>query len=464
MIVKTLFHQNEKLEPGFVEVTLMPGIPQLHIVGLPDASIRECGLKLKSAIRSCGLEWPGGRQIIVSLRPMDGRKSGAGVDLPIALAYLAATEQLPDEVRALIEDHTVYGELALDGGIHAPVDLSRAMAIAGEKILTGSLQAELREGNWTEIKMLNQTPVEKRERTFDWESFWQRPSLPSLSLHETAARQLMLAVHMKLNVLLAGPQGTGKTTWARLLYAMTPKPDPADVRTREVYFGEDAFETRWRPLEEPHHTATPQAMIGGGNPVQPGLITRAHGGVLVMDEFLQFHPDVLEALREPVESGHVDIARRGSRERFPARFQLIGTTNLCPCGKLNPLGFGRSCKYSIGRCRSTTARLSGPLLDRFNFLSLSHEWTGPGARIGAAEIFERIERARAFALKRGPQEDRPPDWTGELELNHRRRHSLNLVARGLADLDGEQKVLSRHTQEAFQLVVTPMKKLREIFG
>jgi magnesium chelatase family protein len=395
---------------------------------------------------------------------MDLRKSGAGADLPIALAFLAATEQISPQMRELLETHVVYGELSLSGEIHAPADLSQALRVARMPMLTGRPASELREGEWSEIKMLNQPAAERRMKTFDWESFWEKPSLPSFTLHEKAARQLMLASHMRLNTLLAGPQGTGKTTWAKLLHALTTKPLPADLYAREAHFGEEAYTCRWRPFEQPHHSATPQAMIGGGNPVVPGIITRAHGGVLVMDEFLQFHPVVLEALREPVESGHVDIARRGSRERFPARFQLVATTNLCPCGKLNPLTVGRNCTLSLGRCRSTTARLSGPLLDRFDFLSLTHEWTGRGARMAVEEIAKRIEAAGEFARTRPAAVEEPPAWIGELELNHRRRRSMALVARGLADLDAEPKVLSRHTQEAFELVVTPMKKLREIFG
>lgn len=464
MIIKTLFQNHGKLEPGLVEVKLLPGIPHLHVVGLPDASIKEAGIKLKSAIRSCGLEWPAGMQIIVSLRPNDFRKSGAGVDLPIALGYLAATDQLPDGLRERVSNHVVYGELALNGDIFAPMDIQRALRVVDGPLLTGKLQGPLREGRWMQMTKLSDSSAHPCQRQFDWNKVWQRPNLSDLEVHERAAQDLVLASHMNLNVLLAGPQGTGKTTWAKLLHAMTPTPKISDIHTREALFGESTVHLPWRPLEQPHHTATPQAMIGGGNPVEPGLISRAHGGVLIMDEFLQYHAEVLESLREPVESGQVEIARRGSRETFPARFQLIGTTNLCPCGKLNPMGLGRSCSYSLIRCRSTLGRLSGPLLDRFDFLSLSHEWTGKGPRIHVNEIFKRVERARAFAAECGDREYPGPGWMKDLEMNHRRRRSMALVARGLADLDECREVQPRHTQRAFDLVVTPMLKLKEIFA
>jgi magnesium chelatase family protein len=403
-------------------------------------------------------------QIIVSLRPTDFRKSGAGVDLPVALGYLAATGQLPERLRELVGSHVVYGELTLNGEIFAPSDIQRALRVAGAPVLTGRLQGPIREGAWFEMAKLNDEVVNAREQKFDWSTVWQKPAAADFELSEPAANDLVLASHMNLNVLIAGPQGTGKTTWAKILHALTPTPEITHIYAREAHFGEMTAQLPWRPLEQPHHSASPQAMIGGGNPVEAGLITRAHGGVLIMDEFLQFHPEVLESLREPVESGHVDIARRGSRERFPAKFQLIGTTNLCPCGKLNPMGLGRSCSYSLIRCRSTLSRMSGPLLDRFDFLSLSHEWTRRGTRVSLSEVRRRIENARAFAAAH-PESGYPgPGWMADLEMNHRRRRSMALVARGLANMEESPEVLPRHTQRAFEIVVTPMLKLREIFG
>lgn len=463
MTVKTLFQQNGKLELGDVEVKLLPGIPQLHIVGLPDASIRECGIKLKSAMRSCGLEWPTGHQIVVSLRPMGARKGGAGVDLAIALAYMAVTDQLPPGLRELASNQIVYGEVALNGDVCAPADLASALRFAGDRpVLTGGLQREVREGRWWEIARLNQDTPVAREKVFDWENYWRRPELPSLQLHEKAARLLLLSVHMRLSVLVAGPQGSGKTTWARLLHAMMPPPETPQMHELAEMFGDEALDTRWRPLEQPHHTITPQAMIGGGLPIVPGVISRAHGGLLLMDEFLEFHPYVLESLREPVESGFVELARKGSRERFPAEFQLIGTTNLCPCGKLNPNG-RRSCTYNLIRCRSVCARLSGPILDRFDLLALSHEWTARES-VSPMDLLARLEELREFALKRGEMPENPPHWTGEVGLSHRRRKSIWKVARGLADLEASEKVTSKHVTDAFDLVVTPMLKLREVFA
>ncbi len=465
MTIKTLFQQNGKIEPGFVDVKLLPGIPQLHIVGLPDASIRECGIKLKSAMRSLGLEWPTGQQIVVSLRPMDFRKGGSGAELAIALAYLAVTGQLSEPMREALPGLIVYGEVTLGGEVFAPADLAQVMQAATSPVLTGTLQSPVREGRWLEIKTLHQLVPERKHQIFDWPAYWRRPAVPKLELHESAARHLMLALHMKLNVLLAGPQGSGKTTWARLLHSLSDPPDSLRLVESAQYFGDEIFESAWRPLEQPHHTITPQAMIGGGLPLEPGVITRAHGGVLIMDEFLHFHPQVLEALREPIESGFIDLARKGTREKFPADFQLIATTNLCPCGKLNPAAIKKEdCNYNLIRCKSTTMRLSGPLLDRFDLLSLTHEWLKRGEKVSLPEVVDRVAEARDFARSRTEEPEELPEWTEDFALSHRRRRSMARVARGLADLEGSEKIYGRHTQEAFALVVTPMHKLREIFA
>ncbi len=465
MIVKTLFQQNGKLEFGQVEVKLLPGIPQLHIVGLPDATIRESGIKLKSALRSSGLEWPRGQQIVVSLRPVDIRKGGAGVDLAIALAYLALTKQLSKAVMEGLQNHLVYGEVALNGDIFAPVDIVQAIrAVGDKKIITGALQCEVREGQWFEFARISQKQLQLREHKFDWDNFWRKPEAPSFTLHEKAAQALTLALHMRLNILVAGPQGSGKTTWGRLVHALTPRPRVEEMGELTELFGEDILDSRWRPFEQPHHTITPQAMIGGGFPLFPGVITRAHGGVLLMDEFLEFHPAVIEALREPVENGRIELARKGARERFPANFQLIGTTNLCRCGKLRP-DTGRKCPFNLVHCRSVTARLSGPILDRFDMLTLSHEWIEPGRRLTVAEIAEKLEAAAEFRATRKPSDHSfTLEWLNEFSISHRRRNAILKVARGLADLDGSDQILGPHRIDAFEMVVTPMNKLREVFG
>ncbi len=464
MIIKTIFNHGGTWEKGEIEIHLLAGIPNLHVVGLPDAQIKESGVKLKSALKSCGFTWPRGHQIIVNLRPNHFRKSSAGGELAIALGFLAKTNQLPENILAAAQRAYVYGEVALDGRVIAPHDLPSALrAAAGEEVLTGSVGDYVREGAWSELTRLRDESVARKQRFFDWEAFWQRPAPLDLTLHAEAAKILILVLHMKLHVLLAGPQGSGKSTWAKIMYSLTEAPDPDLYVEREEMIGRENL--RWRPLEQPHHSVTPLAMVGGGFPIAPGVISRAHGGILIMDEFLQFHVAVLENLREPLENGRVEIARKGSREILPARFQLVATTNLCPCGKAAP-GMERRCPYVFrNKCSQVVHRLSGPLLDRFDVMGYSHNWTDRSVdRVHVNEIRETLQRLTRFAKIRGEVELKVPGWVDEMSLNHRRRAALLRVARGIADLHESKRVESKHFTEAVGLVVSPIKELDEIFG
>ncbi|MGE0528336.1 MAG: ATP-binding protein [Bdellovibrionales bacterium] len=465
MIVKTLFRQEHRLEVGEVVVKLLPGLPNFHLVGLPDAAIRECGLKLKSALRSCGLAWPRGHQIVVSLRPSHFRKRSAGVDLAIALAYLGATNQLSAALREMIRTHVVYGELGLDGQVYAPRDISQALRSATAPVLTGQIGSNLvREGEWRELSSLRAKELKIRATRFSWERHWQPPEVADIQIHREAAEALWLASHLQLGVLVAGPQGSGKTTWAHALYALSAVPDPKELLELADLVGEEALQLRWRPFEKPHHTTTPQAMVGGGLPVQPGVISRAHGGVLLMDEFLEFPAMVLEALREPIENGAIEVARRGTRVRLPARFQLIATTNLCPCGRLRPERTFHDCPKRITQCRTVVHRLSGALLDRFDLLIYSHRWLEAGPRVSLHEVKDVVQRMAAFRIRRPKSQERVPDWIDAFPLSYRRRRSLLRVARGLADHGECEKVKPEHFARAFALVVEPMQELAQLFA
>jgi len=464
MIIKTIFNHSGRWEKGEVEIHLLSGIPNLHVVGLPDAQIKEAGVKLKSALKASGYTWPRGHQIIVNLRPNHFRKSGPGVELAIALGFLALTKQLKPEVHEAALASLVYGEVALDGRVLAPHDLALALRGAKGPVLTGVVGEYLREGEWWEIESLKGASVAKKARFFDWEAFWKKPGLMDLKLHPAAAHALMLASHMNLHVLLAGPQGSGKTTWAKILYSLSETPNVDLFLEREEWIGVEE-DLRWRPFEQPHHSITPLAMVGGSHPIQPGVVSRAHGGMLVMDEFLEFHPHVLENLREPVESGHVEIARKGSRERIPARFQLIGTTNLCPCGKLYP-ECNDKCTRPLNVCRSVIHRLSGPMLDRFDILLLSHEWMKKKdvERVSVGEVAEKLQTMREFRRKRGQALVALPEWVDSLNLTFRRQNSMLRVARGLADMEGSAVVSSKHFHQASKLVIYPIEELNRMFA
>lgn len=464
MIIKTIFNHGGQWERGEIEIHLLPGIPNLHVVGLPDAQIKESGIKLKSALKSCGFSWPKGSQIIVNLRPNHFRKSSAGGELAIALGFLAKTNQLSETVLAAAKRAYVYGEVALDGRVIAPHDLASALRTAnGEEVLTGVVGENVREGLWSEISGLKSEEVLRKQRFFDWENFWQPPKPMGFPLHPEAAKLLLLAAHMKLHVLLAGPQGSGKSTWAKTLYSLTEPPDPDLYIEREALIGRE--ELRWKPLEQPHHSLTPLAMVGGGYPIAPGVISRAHGGILVMDEFLEFDSAVLENLREPLETGRIEIARKGAREILPAKFQLIGTTNLCPCGQAAP-GEDLNCPHFFRRkCSSIVHRLSGPLLDRFDLLGISHNWIDRSEKmIPVSDVKKTLARLAAFRKLRGADEVEIPSWVDEQNLSYRKRSSIAKVARGLADIEDMKNVESKHFAEAIRLVQAPITALQELFS
>jgi magnesium chelatase family protein len=287
-----------------------------------------------------------------------------------------------------------------------------------------------------------------------------------LDLHPEAARSLLLAAHLQLHVLVAGPQGSGKTTWARALHALSAVPDRAQALARADLLGDAELDLRWRPCEQPHHSITAQALVGCGFPLQPGVITRAHGGILLLDEFLEFPAAALEALREPVESGIIELARRGWRRRLPAKFQLVATTNLCPCGKLNPERRNQhSCPHSLVRCRSVCERLSGPVLDRFDMMIFSHKWQQRSSRsVRLHTLLLKLDELDQFAVGRPQAPARLPEHWDLLDLSHRRRQSLLKVARGLADLDGETKIHEHHYSTAAGLVLAPATQVASIFA
>ncbi len=464
MRVRTLFQQQGEFSFGEVEIKLLPGIPILQVVGQPDAHIRECGVKLKSALRSCGFLWPKGHQIVVNLRPSYFRKSSAGIDLAIALGFLALTKQISKDILPALIKSVVYGEVGLDGRVFAPPDLARALAFAPH-LITGEADESVRDGTWSSLATLNQPELKVNRRAFDWQNYWQAPPLMALDLHSRALSELWLAAHMRLNVLVAGPQGSGKSTWAKAAYSLSPAPCAEQMAELQDMFGNSVLENAWRPFEQPHHSITPLAMIGGGVPIVPGVISRAHGGVLVMDEFLEFNAQVLEALREPMQNGSVEHARCGERARFSANFQLLATTNLCPCGKLD-LSPDRphACSRSLTHCRSVCARLSGPIMDRFDMVVFSHSWLRKGKRHTMEEAKKIVERLTAFAKARGPITQRVPTWVDDLEVSHRRRNALMRVARGLADFESSCEVKSHHYHEAFLRVEAPMNAIRQLFA
>jgi len=472
-----------------VEVHLSGGLPALSIVGLPEATVRESRERVRSALLNSGFEFPQ-RRITINLAPADLPKEGGRFDLAIALGILVASGQVPPE---RIERAEFIGELALSGELRgvsgvlpaalACREASRQMVLAADNSsevgLVESLEASVAHNLLDVTAWLRQQRNLSAATALPLERPADIPCLSDVRGQFQAKRALEVAAAAGHNLLMCGPPGSGKSMLAARLPGLLPALNNNERLEVASICSVAALDVTpacqgIRPFRSPHHTASAVALVGGGSFPKPGEVSLAHQGVLFLDELPEFSRSVLEVLREPLETGHILISRAAMQMQYPAGFQLVAAMNPCPCGYFGESG-GR-CRCSPEQVRRYQAKISGPLLDRFDLMVgvsaippdelLSNPDQDAGSEVGP--MLERITTARKAQYNRQGKLNRQltakemdrycqlqPEQKQflvnaikQLKLSARASHRIIRVARTLADLSGDKDINQQHLIEA----------------
>jgi magnesium chelatase family protein len=478
--------------PVHVEVDIARGLPAFDLVGLPEASVKESRVRVRSALDQLGFPFPS-KRVTVNLAPADVRKYGAGFDLAIAVATLAASSEVPADVLA---EWMLVGELSLTGAIRAVRGVLSQVLCAKRRGFKGVIVPA---ANAAEAAVVDGIDVRAAATLRDVVDFLtgrgeleaaraeggpvmrDAPTdLSDVRGQGAAKRALEIAAAGGHNVLFVGPPGGGKTMLARTMPGLLPPMtfseaiEATSIHSVAGLLRPGVSLLDERPFRAPHHTASTVGLVGGGDPPRPGEIALAHHGVLFLDELPEFPREALEGLREPLEEGAVTIVRARTRTTFPARFTLVAAMNPCPCGYHgDPLD---RCSCSDERVKRYRARVSGPLLDRIDLYvalppvriaQLGEPADGPTSAEVRARVVAARERQRSrpntegeinarlaprvlreVAALEGDARTLLSTACERLGLSARAAMRVLRVARTIADLEGEERIASAHIAEA----------------
>jgi magnesium chelatase family protein len=480
-----------------VQVQVTPGLPAFVVVGLADKAVAESRERVRGALSAIGLSLPP-KRIVANLSPADLPKEGSHYDLPIALALLGAMGVVDAETLAA---HVVVGELGLDGRIAPTPGVLLAALHTSERDLglvcpaaqgpeaawAGSIEVVAAPDLMSLLDHFRGVRPLAQPVPGEAEPIAAGPDLRQVKGQETAKRALEIAAAGGHNLVMVGPPGAGKSLMAACLPGILPDLTPAEALEVSMVASvagtiEGGRLSRTRPFRSPHHSASMAALVGGGLKVRPGEVSLAHLGVLFLDELPEFQRPVLDSLRQPLETGKVQVARANNHVTFPARVQLVAAMNPCRCGHLGDAA--RACSRAPRCAQDYQARVSGPLLDRIDLhvevaaVSAADLVLPPPAE-GSAEVRARVEAARAIQTARYAdhgvrtnaeadgdllEASATPDEAGRallaqgaaaMRLSARGYTRVLRVARTIADLSGSAQVGRVHIAEALSYRLRP---------